>query len=151
MIDLLILIFTYLPSIIVHLVLIGGIVGFVVSFFMGDFAAGLVPTVQKSVIKYVSMFLIVAGLFLEGGMSVNNEYLQRQKDWNAKIELAETKARETNARIEYVFQDRIQKIKETQVVIQERIKAVSVNVDAECKITAETVNILNDSARGKLK
>jgi hypothetical protein len=150
MIDFLIFLFTYLPNIIVHLAVILGIVALCISFFFPD---TLVPTniLQKKILKYGGICLFVVGMFLEGGLAVNDEYLQRQKEWNARIEIAETKARETNARIEYVFQDKIQKVKETQVVIQERIKNVSVNVDAECKITAETVNILNDSARGKGK
>jgi hypothetical protein len=142
MIDLLILIFTYLPSFLVHIVLTLGILGLIVTILPISL---IIP--NKDIIKYLSIFIITLGLFLEGGLAVNNEYLERAKDWNHKVEVAELKAKEANERINYVYVDKIKVVKETQVVIKEKIKKVAVNIDKECKITTDTVTILNDSAR----
>jgi hypothetical protein len=44
--------------------------------------------------------------------------------------------------------DKVRVVKETQVVIQEKIKTVEVKIDSQCKITSDTVDILNDAAKG---
>lgn len=147
MIDFLIFLFKWIPDIFVHLVLFFGVIGFTVtSFFEGFIPLPLLP--QKVLIKYISIAMIAIGLYLEGGMAITNEYLAREKEWNGRVELAETRAREATARVEYVFQDRVQKVKEVQVVVQEKIRDVAITIDKDCKITKDVIDIHNQSARG---
>jgi len=143
-IDLLILIFTYLPNIFTHLILGIGIVGIIAAFFIS-----FIPfiTMYKVFIKYASIFLIVLGLFLEGGLAVNNDYLERAKEWNNKVQIAETQAKDANAKIEYVYKDKIVKVKEVQVILKDRIIKEAANMDKNCKVNNEAVNILNDAAK----
>lgn len=136
MIDLLILIFTYLPNFLVHSFLIIGVLCFIISSL-----PLIIP--NKIIIKYTSIFLIVLGIFLEGGKTVNDEYLERAKEWNHKIELAELKAEEINSQIQYIYLDRIQVVKDTQVIVRDRIRDIAVNVDEDCKINKDVIDILN--------
>ncbi len=147
MIDFLIFLFKWIPDIFVHLVLLFGVFGFVLITFFGEYVP-LNLTPHKVVLKYLSILLIVIGVYLEGGLAVTNEYTSREKVWNARVELAETKAREVSARVEYVFQDRVQVVKDVQVVVQTKIRDVAVTIDKECKITKDVVDIHNQAARG---
>lgn len=102
---------------------------------------------RKHLVRNVGLALLVLGIYLEGGLAVTNEYLEREKAWADKVKVAEQKSEETNSKIEYVYKDKIVKIKETQVVVQEKIKDVSVKIDSQCKITKDTVDILNTAAK----
>ena len=124
-----------------------GIAGFVASFFMADLVIGFVPSVQKNIVKYVSIFIVATAIFFEGGIAVNNKYIEEQKIMQQKIEIAEQKSKDATSRIEYVFQDRVQKIKDVQVVFKDRIRDISVNIDKDCKVTTDIVNIHNSAAR----
>ena len=144
MIDLLVLFFTYIPSILIHLVLGLGIVGLIAVFFIG-----IIPLLNtyKIEIKYISIFLIVLGLYLEGGLTINNDYLAKAKEWENKVQIAETKATEATSKIEVVYQDKIVKEKEIQKVYKDRIIKVSSAIDKDCRIDSEAIKILNDAAR----
>ncbi|MCK9369297.1 hypothetical protein M0R04_05100 [Candidatus Dojkabacteria bacterium] len=114
---------------------------------MGDIIYGLVPTVYKSIIKYGGIFLLVLGLFLEGGLAVNNEYLDKAKEWNHKIEIAEIQAREATSKIEYIVKDKIVEVEKKQLVYRDRIIKRSTDIDKDCKVSTYTISILNDAAR----
>lgn len=141
MIDLLILIFTYLPAIFIHIIPVVAVVMITASFFIPEIIG------RKHLVRNVGLALLVLGIYLEGGLAVTNEYLEREKAWADKVKVAEQKSEETNSKIEYVYKDKIVKIKETQVVVQEKIKDVSVKIDSQCKITKDTVDILNTAAK----
>lgn len=141
MIDILILLFTYIPAIFVHIFVLAGFVIFGIAYFL----PAIIP--QKYFAKYVGIILIVIGFYLEGGLAVTKEYLDRQGKWEQKVKVAEEKAQTANGKIEYVFKDKVVKVKETQVVIQERIRDVALNIDKQCKITKESIDILNDAAK----
>ena len=54
-----------------------------------------------------------------------------------------------NEKIVTVYKDKIKVVKETQVVVQEKIKTVEVKIDSQCKITDDTIDILNQAAGAK--
>ena len=79
-------------------------------------------------------------------------------DWRAKVAeleskvaIAEQKSKEANTQIQTVYVDRVKVVKEKQIVVQEKIKTVEVKIDSQCKITADTIDILNDAAAGVKK
>lgn len=139
MIDFLILIFTYLPSLLIYLFVFFSLVSYLVSYF--------IPFGYKHIIKNVSMVCFVLGVYLLGGLAVTREFQDRQKEWNSKIEMAEQKSLETNTKIKYVFKERTQRINNAQTTIQERIKNTSENIDAKCVVTKDTIEILNEAAK----
>ena len=143
MIDFLILLFTYLPSALIHSLVIISVCGY--------FVSTLIPTsllsYQKDIVKYGSIALFFLWIFLEGGLSVSEDYIAAEKDWGQKIAVAEETMKATNAKIDYVFIDRVQKVKDVQVVVKERIRDIAVQVDKDCHITSEIVEILNEAAR----
>lgn len=142
MIDILIFIFKYLPSILIHLLLLVSILGFVASF--------LVP-INRIVIKNISIALFVVSIYLEGGLAVTKEYERRESEWKQKIQDAETKSKQTNEKIKYIFINKTKKIKEVQEEVGKKIDSVSVEINKECRITTDTIEILNDAARNEIK
>jgi hypothetical protein len=137
---------------IINTILITGIIGFAASFFFG-YVVRWLPAIAPYhlLIQVVSIVLLVAGVYFKGGYSVEMAWRERVADLEAKVAVAEQKSKEVNEKIVTVYQDRVKVVKETQVVVQEKIKTVEVKIDSQCKITADTVDILNQAATGKKK
>jgi uncharacterized coiled-coil protein SlyX len=137
---------------IINTILITGIIGFAASFFFG-YVVRWLPAIAPYhlLIQVVSIVLLVAGVYFKGGYSVEMAWRERVAELEAKIAISEQKSKEVNEKIVTVYKDRVKVVKETQVVIQEKIKTVEVKIDSQCKITADTVDILNQAATGKNK
>jgi hypothetical protein len=135
---------------IINTILIVGIVGFVASFFFG-FVVRWIPTIAPYhlLIQVISIVLLVGGVYFKGGYSVEMAWRERVAELEAKIAISEQKSKEVNEKIVTVYKDRVKVVKETQIVVQEKIKTVEVKIDSQCKITADTVDILNQAAAGK--
>ena len=135
---------------IINTILIVGIVGFVASFFFG-YVVRWIPTIAPYhlLIQVISIVLLVAGVYFKGGYSVEMAWRERVAELEAKIAISEKKSKEVNEKIVTVYKDRVKVVKETQVVVQEKIKIVEVKIDSQCTITPDTVDILNQAAVGK--
>ena len=134
---------------VVNAVLLAGIIGTVVAFFFGFFVRYL-PwiTPYRMLLQIVALVLLVAGVYFKGGVGVEMTWRARVADMEAKVAAAEQKSIDANEQIKTVYVDKVRVVKETQVVIQEKIKTVEVKIDSQCKITSDTVDILNDAAKG---
>jgi uncharacterized coiled-coil protein SlyX len=137
---------------IINTILVTGIIGFAASFFFG-YVVRWFPAIAPYhlLIQVVSIVLLVSGVYFKGGYSVEMEWRNRVAELEAKIAIAEQQSKEVNEKIVTVYKDRVKVVKETQVVVQEKIKTVEVKIDSQCKITADTVDILNQAATGKKK
>lgn len=136
-----------LLALVINGVLIAGIVGFTASFFFG-FVVRYLPTIApyRMMIQVVSIILLVAGVYFKGGYIVEMSWRARVAEMEQKVALAEEKAKTANAEIRTVYVDKVRVVKETQVVIQEKIKNVEVKIDSQCKVAPEAITILNEAA-----
>jgi hypothetical protein len=134
---------------IVNAILIAGIIGTVVAFFFGFFVRYL-PwiTPYRMLLQIVALVLLIAGVYFKGGVGVEMSWRARVADLEAKVAKSEAESKDANEKIKTVYVDKVRVVKETQVVIQEKIKTVEVKIDSQCKITSDTVDILNDAAKG---
>jgi len=135
-----------LIALIVHIILAVG----VIVFFVGSFASKF-PFISAygNIVKIVAGILLVAGLYFEGGIGIEQEWRNKVAEAEAKIKIAEEKAKQENVRIQTVYKDKVKIVKEQQIVIQERIKEVEKKIDAECKVAPEAIDLLNQAARVK--
>ena len=135
---------------VVNTVLIVGAVGFAASFFFG-FVLRYLPSLApyRMIIQVASIILLVAGVYLKGGYSVEMEWRDRVKEMEAKVAASEAKSKEQNIVIQKVYVDKIKTVKETQVVVQEKIKEVEKIIDADCKVDKQAIQILNEAAGKK--
>lgn len=137
---------------VVNIVLLAGVIGFAASFFFGyviRFLPALAP--YRIVVQVVSIILLIAGVYFKGGYSVEMEWREKVAKLEQQVKEAEAKSAVVNEKIVVKYKDRVKVVKETQVVVQEKIKTVEVKIDSQCKITADTIDILNDAAKGAKK
>jgi hypothetical protein len=134
---------------IVNAILIAGIIGTVVAFFFGFFVRYLPWIIPyRMLLQIVALVLLISGVYFKGGVGVEMSWRARVADMEAKVAKAEAESKTVNEKIKTVYVDKVRVVKETQVVIQEKIKTVEVKIDSQCKITSDTVDILNDAAKG---
>lgn len=136
----------------VNTVLVLGILGFTASFFFGYVAKYLPQLIPyRMIIQVVSIVLLVAGVYFKGGQAAEIQWRERVRELEAKVAVAEQQSKEANEALDVKTKEKVKVIRETQVVIQEKIKNVQVKIDSQCKITAETLDVLNDAAKGVKK
>jgi len=139
-------------ALVVNAVLIAGLVGTVASILFKlviRYIPWFIP--YRTLLQAVSVLLLVAGVYFKGGIGVEMEWRAKVKDLEEKIAKSEAESKAANQNIVTVYKDRVKVVKEQQVVIQEKIKEVEVKIDSQCTITAETIDILNNSAKGPQK
>lgn len=141
-----------LLSFFVNAILILGVVGTIAS-SMFRLVIQYVPTLipYRTAIQVVSVLLLVVGVYFKGGIAVEQKWRERVRELEEKVAVAEVQSKATNEKIVTVYKDRVKVVTEQQVVIQEKIKEVQVTIDAQCKVTADTIDILNNSAKGVQK
>lgn len=137
---------------IINIVLLAGIVGTTVSILF-KVAIRWIPWIipYRTLLQVVSIVLLLAGVYFKGGLAIEQEWRARVKDLEAKVAISEEQAKAANTKIEKVYIDRVRVVKDTQVVIQEKLKTVEVKIDSQCKVVPEAINILNDAAAGVKK
>lgn len=132
---------------VVNTILIAGIIGFGVSFFFG-YVVRWLPAIAPYhlLIQVISIVLLVSGVYFKGGYSVEMAWRSRVAEMEAKVAIAEQQSKDANEKIKTVVVEKIKIVKDTKVVIQEKLKTVEVKIDANCKVVPDAINILNESA-----
>jgi hypothetical protein len=131
---------------VINTVLLTGLIVTVVSFFIK-----FIPFVNayKLPIQILGIILLAIGLFFKGGYATETMWRERVAAMEEKIAEAEVKSAKTNTVIQKVYVDKVKVVKDTQYVIQERIKEVEKLIDKECKVAPEAVDIHNDAAKNR--
>lgn len=135
---------TSFVGLIIHLITLAGLAGLLAAFFMN-----VIPFIglQRNVLKYVSLVLLVVGIFYEGVLYNQEIWEERVNKLEQQVELAEQFSKQKNVEIRTVYVDKIKTVKETQYIIQEKIKEVEKVIDAQCKVAPEAISILNEAAK----
>lgn len=142
----------FLLNFFVNLILLIGLAGVIVSAafkYVIKYVPQIIP--YRTALQIASVVLLAFGVYLKGGQAVEEKWRARVAELEAKVAISEQKSKEINEVVKTVFVDKVKVVKEQQVVIQEKIKTVEVQIDAQCKITADTIDILNDAAKGVKK
>lgn len=142
-------IISILPEWAFHLILTLGIIGTV-----AGFALGMVPAIKqyKIPIQVISLLVLSLGLYLEGGLADYKEWEARVKEMEAKVAVAEEKAKTVNVEVQ-------EKIVTQTKVIREKGKDIIKYIDKEvvkteevikyvenCPVPKEIIDIHNDAA-----
>ena len=137
-----------LIQLVVNGVLIAGIIGCVVSFFFGFFVRWMPWIIPyRMLLQIVALVLLIVGVYFKGGLGVEMEWRERVRLAEEKVKIAEAKSKEVNTVIQKVYVDRVKTVKDTQIVVQEKIVEKEKIIDAECKVPREAVEILNEAAK----
>jgi hypothetical protein len=134
---------------IINIVLLAGIVGSFLSFFVLHKILNKFPALAPYhlLLQIASAVLLVAGLYFKGGYGVEMAWRERVAELEAKIKESEEKAKVVNEKVVVEYRDRVKVVKDTKVVIQEKIKEVEKVIDAECKVPPQAVDIHNEATK----
>jgi len=140
--------FSLLPDFVYHVLLIVGLLA-----FAGSYLLKMVPFfVQNAfMIRIASMMLIIFCVWVEGGIAVEAKWKARVAELELKVAKAEKEAAEANSKIETVYVDRVQTVKEIQYVTVNRIAKDAAKIDKTCVIDPEAIKILNGAASKGVK
>ncbi len=127
----------------IHAILIVGLIG-----TFGGTIISKIPFISQygNLIKGISIIALVAGIFLEGYNFALSDYRAKVREFEEKVKVAEEKSKQVNTEIKTVYVDRVKTVKETQYIIQEKIKEVEKKIDAECKVAPEAIQLLNQAS-----
>ena len=142
--------FSIIPDAILNWVYWGIIAVGLTGVFAGWFGK-FIPVYGRYVeyLKPVGIVLLVLGVWLRGGYDTELAWRAKVAEAEAKVVAAEAKSKKTNTVIQTQYRDKVKTVKEVQIVVQERIVKEAAKMDAECKVDAEAISILNQAAGGK--
>jgi hypothetical protein len=136
--------FSLLPDFVYHVLLIIGLLA-----FAGSYLLKMVPffTQNAFMIRIASMMLIIFCVWMEGGMAVEAKWKARVAELELKVAKAEKEAAEANGKIETVYVDRVQTVKEIQYVTVNRIAKDAAKIDRTCVVDPDAISILNSATK----
>lgn len=98
--------------------------------------------------EILGVLILTIGAYVFGSYGTEMVWRERVRELEEKVAIAEQKSKETNVIIKEKIVNKVKEIK----VYQDRIKEVIVEkekiIDAQCKVSDEALDILNQSARG---
>lgn len=135
---------TALLSWVINAVLLAGIVGTIAGFFVK-----FIPFVNtyRTQVQIVGVILIILGVYMKGSYDTEMTWRGRVAEAEEKVRIAEQKAAEANAKIKVEVVEKIKVVKEQQIVYRDRINTVAQQIDQQCVITPEVLDILNQAAK----
>jgi hypothetical protein len=136
-------ILNWLPDWLFHLVVIAGILGLLASTFFG-----FIPLISKYTlpVKVASIVLLVIGVYFEGGVSNNNAWLEKVHALEKLVAESEAKSAKANTELVSTIAQKNKEIASAQASLKSKIKQFTTILDAECKVPADAISILNEAA-----
>jgi uncharacterized coiled-coil protein SlyX len=134
----------WMPDWIFHLMLIAGLLGLAASFVLK-----FVPFVAqyRVPIQWAAGILIVIGIYMEGAISNEAAWQARVKELEIKVARAEAKSQAANADLVSKLGQREKQIAQQQQQLKDRIRDNAQVIDAQCRVPAEAIAIINDAAK----
>jgi len=143
---------SFVPDAVLHLVVFGIMItgiGIYALSFLTRFIPPLIP--YSGIARIVGTILMIGGVYFYGSYATEMSWRNKVSELETKVAASEAESKKSNIQIQKIYVDKIKIVKETQVVIQERIKEVEKRIDSQCTVDAEVINILNDAAKRKVK
>jgi len=136
---------SFLPDWVFHMLFLIGLLA-----LGGSFLLKFIPPVApyKVPIQVAAVLVIIFSVYMEGGLSNEAKWQARVHELEAKVAEAEKQSAIANGQIDNKANQKVQQVKQIQYVVQERLRTDSANIDAQCKVTPNVVDLLNTAARG---
>lgn len=130
------------PDFVWHLLLIFCLFTIIATYFLR-----MVPFIGANVVqlRFAAIALLILTVWMEGGIANEAKWQARVQELEAKVAESEKRAVEANSKIETVYVDKVQVVKEIQYVVKKEISKSANDLDANCRITPLAVDILNKS------
>ena len=100
-------------------------------------------------LQIISAVLLVAGIYFKGGYSVEANWREKLRIAEERAKAAEEQASKKNVEIQTKIVEKVKVVKDTQYVIQEKLKEVEKVIDAKCEVAPEAIDIHNAAAKNR--
>ena len=136
---------------IVHAILIAGIIGCFLSFFVINRILMAFPFLSQyvNVAQIVSAIALVAGVYLEGGYSTEMQWRERVREMEAKVAKVEQESKIANDKLDNKSTEKVKVIKEKAIVVKQYIDREVIKYDATCTIPVPVVKAHNAAAKNE--
>ena len=134
---------------IVHAILVAGLVGSFLSFFLLHRIVRWFPALAPwhLLIQIVSIILLVGGVYFKGGYDTEIEWRAKVKEAEEKVAIAEQKSQQLNEDLK-AEQKKKQKVRvEYYNTVKTEIKEVEKRINAECKLDPKVNELVNKAAK----
>jgi preprotein translocase subunit SecF len=140
---------------IVHTILVAGIIGSFLSFFLLHRIVRWFPVLAPwhLLIQIVSIILLVGGVYFKGGYDTEASWRAKVKEAEEKVAIAEQQSQQLNENLK-AEQQKKQKVRvEYYNTVKTEIKEVEKVINAKCEIDPQVNELLNKAANnpGKAK
>ena len=138
---------SYLQSII-QFILASGVILCLVSFLGKAILKYAFPPLAKyiSLLQFLSIFLIVLGVFFEGSYATEMSWRTRVEEMEKKVAEAEEKSKKLNTIVDTNVVTKTKVIREKGQLVRQYIDREVTKYDSQCVIPKEFVKAHNDSA-----
>lgn len=138
---------SYLQSII-QFILASGVILCLVSFLGKAILKYAFPPLAKyiSLLQFLSIFLIVLGVFFEGSYATEMSWRTRVEEMEKKVAEAEEKSKKLNTIVDTKVVTKTKVIREKGQLVRQYIDREVTKYDSQCVIPKEFVKAHNDSA-----
>lgn len=136
---------------IVHAMLVAGIVGCFLSFFVINKVLRFFPPFASyyKIMQIVSVVLLVGGVYLEGGYSAEMQWRERVAEVEAKVAKAEAESAEANAALAKKSEVKVKVIREKALVVKQYIDREVTKYDTSCVIPPPVIKAHNAAAKNE--
>jgi hypothetical protein len=136
---------------IVHTILIAGLIGTVLSFFVVNKILRAVPFLSRyvNIAQLVSAVTLAAGLYFEGGYAAEAQWRARVAEMEAKVAVAEQQAKDANTALDQKSREKTTIIQTNNQTVIEYINRELTKFDESCKLPPEAIAALNAAAKNK--
>jgi len=134
---------------VVHAVLVAGLVGSFLSFFLLHRIINWFPALAPwhLLLQIVSIALLVGGVYFKGGYDTESAWRAKVKEAEAKVAQAEQKSQELNANL-VAEQKKKQKVRvEYYNTVKTQIQEVEKQINADCKLDPKVNELVNKAAK----
>ena len=134
---------------IVHAVLIAGLIGSFLSFFLLHRIVRWFPALAPwhLLLQIISITLLVGGVYFKGGYDTESAWRAKVKEAEAKVAIAEQQSEKLNEDLK-VEQKKKAKVRvEYYNTVKTEIKEVEKQINAECKLDPKVNELLNKAAK----
>jgi len=100
---------------------------------------------RRTLFQILGVALLIAGVYLKGGYSAEMAWRDRVAEVEAKVKVAEEKAKKANTQVQTKIVTKIVKIQEKATVAKETIRRNKEVINRECKLSDEAISAYNFS------
>jgi len=102
------------------------------------------------VAKILGVALFVFGVWFKGSHDNEMSWKAKAAKYEERVKIAEAQAGKTNTILEKETQIKVQKVKDVQVVIQEKVQFVEKIINEKCEVDPVAIELLNSAVRNEI-